>query len=50
MIEKKQNHLQHDGSFFKRIAGLTEKYDLSPPEDILLLNKESWEIISQKDS
>ena len=39
---KRQYVLQHDGSFFKQIYELVEKYDLPPPSEITHLSKEQW--------
>ena len=37
-----------DVFFFKHKAVLTEKYDLPPPEVILLLNKENWKLLIKR--
>ena len=45
---KRQYVLQHDGSFFKQIYELIEKYDLPPPNEMRHLSKVQCKILVKK--
>ena len=45
---KRQISLKQEGSFFKYIPGLIEKYCLPSPEEILLLSKEEWKLLVKR--
>ena len=45
---KRQISLKQEGSFFKYISGLIEKYCLPSPEEILLLSKEGWKLLVKR--
>ena len=40
--------MQHEGSFFKIILELAEKYDLPTPNEMKNISKEQWKIMIKK--
>ena len=47
-FRKRQISLKQEGSFFKYISGLIERYCLPSPEEILLLGKEGWKLLVKR--
>ena len=40
--------MQHEGSFFRNILELVEKYELPPPNEMKHISKEQWKIQLKK--
>lgn len=45
---KRQYAVQHEGSFFRNIQELVERYGLPPPSEMAHIGKEQWKILIKK--